>query len=51
MKDIKKYHDVLFDASITDKDKMSLTSMIALLTTSVVLSYIKQKSLYILLLP
>jgi len=32
--DIKKYHDVLFSASITDKDKMTLTSIIALLLTS-----------------
>lgn len=31
--DIKKYHNVLFDASVTDKEKMSLTSIIALLVT------------------
>jgi len=33
LKDIKKYHDTLFEASVTDKEKMSLTSMIALLVT------------------
>lgn len=34
LKDIKKYHDELFSASVTDKDKMSLSSLIALLTTT-----------------
>jgi len=32
--DIKKYHNVLFSASITDKDKMTITSIIALLIAS-----------------